>query len=57
MVNKMLKAKWPQTRVSPEIHAKLLETSAVESGKRKKRISLVDWQCEIIEAGLRAKGY
>ena len=51
------KAKWPQIRISPEIHAKLLETSAIESGKQKKRISLIDWTCKIIKSGLKIKNY
>lgn len=53
----MNRTDWPNVRISAELHKRLIETQAIESGKRKKPVSLVDWANKVIESGLKALHY
>jgi hypothetical protein len=56
-VNNQLRTKWPMIRVSMKLHQKLKSSSAIESGRQKKPIRLIDWTNQIIDAGLKKLGY
>ena len=53
----MNRTKWPNVRISPELHKRLIETQSIESGKRRKPVSLVEWTIEVVKSGLKAQHY
>jgi len=52
-----LKKKSRLIRIAAQLHQQLKSSSAIESGRQKKPIRLIDWTNQIITAGLKKLGY